>query len=292
MHDPKPPFFCSGTPKSGTTFLQRMLDAHPEVSCPSEQGFSEIFKNLRAFYAGYNDMLKILDRRTGGQGIRPVSPQAVERIFACHLQVLAEDAAQGKPRYGLNDNIVHLNVQRFQHMFPAAKIIRIVRNPIDRAISIWHHNERVHQTDHMPALYDKFMHDTGGTLEGCIVRLAQREAKELTTFLDVVAGNPNVLIIRYEDFSQNRAAELKRLYGFLGAKTPPPLLKRLADQGAIGTMASASNNKEFFRGGGRTDYGAGIVAPEVCRQAMAIMAQPMQRLGYDLLPWQLPDAGC
>ena len=85
MHDPKPPFFCSGTPKSGTTFLQRMLDAHPEISCPSEQGTSEIAKNLRAFYVGYNDMLKIRDRRTGGQGIRPVSPQAVERIFAWHL---------------------------------------------------------------------------------------------------------------------------------------------------------------------------------------------------------------
>lgn len=72
-----------------------MLDAHPEISCPSEQLTRELAKNLRKCSAAYNECFTIADDRTGGQGVRPISKQAVERIFACHVQVMAEDTAQG-----------------------------------------------------------------------------------------------------------------------------------------------------------------------------------------------------
>lgn len=144
----KPPFFCFGSPKSGTTFLQRMLDAHPQISCPSQQLTSELAKNLQQFYAAYNEGLAIADDRTGGQGVRPISKQAVERIFACHVQVMAKDSAQGKPIFGLSDNALGLNIGKFLRMFPTAKFICIVRNPVDRGVSLRRYN---HEVQKIPA---------------------------------------------------------------------------------------------------------------------------------------------
>jgi hypothetical protein len=284
----KPPFFCFGSPKSGTTFLQRMLDVHPEISCPSEQLTSELAKNLQQFYAAYNEGLAIADDRTGGQGVQPISKQAVERIFACHVQVMAEDTAQGKPIFGLSDNALGLNIGKFLPMFPTAKFIRIVRNPVDRGVSLWRYNHEVHKNTGNEVFFAKFMEASAGTVEGCILHYAALDAEDLRNFIAAVGDNPNVLIIRYEDFSQARLAGLKQIYEFLGAETSPQLLEELAVQGQIGTMAQVSKNKAFFSGGGRTDFGGNRISPEIRRQALEIMKDPMQRLGYDLSA--LPEA--
>ena len=36
-------FFCFGYPKSGTTYLQMLLESHPELSCPAEHKLYVLF---------------------------------------------------------------------------------------------------------------------------------------------------------------------------------------------------------------------------------------------------------
>ena len=40
-----PNFFCGGPPKSGTTFLQRILDSHPDIGCSSEDDLVHCLKS-------------------------------------------------------------------------------------------------------------------------------------------------------------------------------------------------------------------------------------------------------
>jgi hypothetical protein len=285
MINPAAPFFCSGLAKSGTTFLQMMLDAHPQISCPSEHAFGTVIEYLNAFYHAYNEGLELLARRTGGQKPRAVSKNAIQQMFVMHLRVMAKDASQGKPIFGLNDNTVLQNYALFAKMLPQAKFLFIVRNPIDRALSLWDHNHRLYEIEKSDA-HLRFLKSSDGTLDGSVIDHASHDAKRLTTFLDAVGDNQNALIIKYEDLSHDRVTGLGRIYDFLGATTAPDVLQRIAAEGDIGTMAKASNSQAFFSGGGRTDFGGNKISPETRRQALQIIAGPMQRLGYDLSPWQ------
>ena len=48
-------FFVCGAPKSGTTWLQRLLDAHPQVACAGEGHFIERFTApLSQLVSSYN----------------------------------------------------------------------------------------------------------------------------------------------------------------------------------------------------------------------------------------------
>ena len=128
----------------------------------------------------------------------------------------------------------------------------------------------------------RFLKNSDGTLDGSVIDHASHDAKRLTTFLDAVGDNQNALIIKYEDLSHDRVTGLGWIYDFLGATTAPDVLQRIAAKGDIGTMAKASNSQAFFNGGGRTDFGGNKISPETLRQALQIIAGPMQRLGYDL----------
>ena len=41
-----PNFFCGGPPKSGTTFLQRILDSHPDIGCSSEDDLQKLLNSF------------------------------------------------------------------------------------------------------------------------------------------------------------------------------------------------------------------------------------------------------
>jgi len=57
--------FCTGTPKSGTTFLQMILNNHPEVSCPAEHYlFDLLTEKLPKFLENYNKSIIFIDKVT------------------------------------------------------------------------------------------------------------------------------------------------------------------------------------------------------------------------------------
>ena len=65
-------FFVGGAPKSGTTWLQKALDAHPEIMCSGEGHF------LDKFALNLNEMIKDYNK---------------------HQAVVAQNVYQGKPYY-------------------------------------------------------------------------------------------------------------------------------------------------------------------------------------------------
>src|SRR3546814_13173344 len=57
-------FIVTGVTKSGTTWLQRMLDSHPEIACGGESKLNVLLTQLGPALRGYNDALTKTNDKT------------------------------------------------------------------------------------------------------------------------------------------------------------------------------------------------------------------------------------
>lgn len=144
----QPPFFVVGAQRSGTTMLRLMLNAHPDVAVPFESGF------LVKFYWGchrYGDLgvpanaarlladisdhpyakkARLVEDREAILD-RPIRNYAdmVDAIFGAYA------AARGKSRWGDKTPTYVTDVDVLRAVFPRCKIIHLVRDGRDVAIS-------------------------------------------------------------------------------------------------------------------------------------------------------------
>jgi hypothetical protein len=139
------PFFVFGLPKSGTTWLQMLLDAHPSVSCPSEHQLSFLLEALPKLVNDYNFVLREIDRRTVRQGATLLDQADLHAITRAFIEVCIASGARRKQGAiaGIKDNTAATHLALFRELFPAARYLCIVRDPRDAMISSWHHNSRV-----------------------------------------------------------------------------------------------------------------------------------------------------
>ena len=79
-------FFCFGPPKSGTTFLQRTLNLHPDISCSSEHQFDFLLNQFQKVLEQYDHLRKVIDTRTGGQGVIPLSEVVRLKLFKVMIE--------------------------------------------------------------------------------------------------------------------------------------------------------------------------------------------------------------
>ncbi len=135
-----PVFFVGGLPRSGTTWLQQMLNAHPELVCMGESHYiNDLVPKILEVIKGFNE------RRANSVGtwattvegfavrhMRPVLQSAFASLVSANLD--------GRPADGLvaigektPDNLMHL--QRLWAIYPDARFVHIIRDPRDGAIS-------------------------------------------------------------------------------------------------------------------------------------------------------------
>jgi hypothetical protein len=274
-------FLCFGYPKSGTTFLQRMLDLHPQVSCPAEQSFSTLTRCIENDARAYNEALKIVDRRTGGQGAPVWSKNTSDRVFAAIIRALAKDFAKGKSIYGLNDNSVAQQPKFYDEILDRPRMIAIFRNPVDQALSAWRHNARLAQEEpHMASVHLGNLQNREGTVEGYVMKLSGEFVGWVNRYFAYVGDRPNFLTLRYESLVEDKQNELLRLFQFVGADASASVLETIVVNSSKERMASRSKRPEFFGVGGRRSEVN--VSPAVRERALAVAARGLERLGYDV----------
>ena len=270
MRDPD--FLCFGLPKSGTTMLQRMLDMHPQVSCPHEQDFIYLARMMAAVKTGYNDILAKVDALTGAQGARPYSDALWMGVLRDALCRMAREAAGEKPIAGLSDNGVAQTLGLFSGLLPGAKLILVVRHPLDRALSSWAHNHRMAarqgNRDHL-----KPMEKAGG-LGGWIELSARRFVEHLEDAQKLNLGT-RLLILRYEQVIADRRAALQRIYAHVGARADAALLDDLTVRSGRAAMKATSGDPEFY-GSGKAPAAPDGAAERVER----IAGETLARVGY------------
>ncbi|MEC9389500.1 MAG: sulfotransferase [Myxococcota bacterium] len=108
------PVFIVGIPRSGTTLLEQMLDAHPDVHGAGER--AELAMIAEALPAG------------------PLTTDTLDRFARLYLErikPLAPNAQRITDK--MPDNVLHLGLAG--RLFPAARVIHCVRDPADAGLS-------------------------------------------------------------------------------------------------------------------------------------------------------------
>ena len=136
-------FFVGGAPRSGTTWLQQMLDAHPRVSCQGEGLFGkQLAEPLDALLGARATALAAKNgdifRHTGGYRL-PTHDDAQLLLGTAILQNLSQQPGSQDCRAigeKTPENVFFF--PRLKQLFPAAKFIGIARDPRDVLASAWH----------------------------------------------------------------------------------------------------------------------------------------------------------
>jgi hypothetical protein len=228
MAAPPMPFIV-GAPRSGTTLLRLMLDAHSAVAIPAETHF--LFEAVRLESRG-NPLRRELydtivharqwnDFHLEGAGLWEelcrIQPFDLSSGIRCFYRMYAERF--GKRRYGEKTPMYGTLISVLSELLPEARFIHLIRDGRDVVVSnveVWWGN-RANVAD-----YAKWWLD------------AVREIRRQGT------GRANYLELRYEDLVEKPEETLKSACEFLDLSFEPAMLNyyraaagRLAEMGDI-----------------------------------------------------------
>lgn len=218
------PIFVVGAPRSGTTLVERMLDAHPAIAILDELVFFDHILALRREIPQLDtpqrrerffQLLPQLDHVRFWRGLDPVLARVREeleqagaraswQLFYLLLMKRAAEA-RGKRRYGEKTpwNVRHLAT--IVRWFPDARIVHVVRDPRAQVAS----RRQLPRSSH-----DVLTHAVKWRLD---VDLGRR----------ALARWPrpaNVIEVRYEDLLAEPEAQLKRICQAVGEPFDPTML--------------------------------------------------------------------
>jgi hypothetical protein len=205
-------FFIVGEPKSGTTALAQFLGEHPEigVSDPKEPDYFATDKQAEC--DAYH------------HGKHPYFPVRTEEQYAAGFAKLADKRlwGEGSTLY-VSSTEAPKNIARHN---PDAKIIIMLRNPVDFVNSLHQHLVGIateDEPDLLKALAKEPARRAGRELAKrtrCPSDLFYRQRAEYSTQIkryQTVFPDKQILILTAEEFRADNAAVYKQVLAFLGA---------------------------------------------------------------------------
>jgi hypothetical protein len=252
------PIIAYGAPRSGTTYLEQVLNAHPEVFISHE---TRVFAWLyHAMELTNDDRLVANDRWIFVEHLREVFPD-VMRGFYRKLAPNIRYWGDKNPHYA--DPFNHGTLELIADLFPGSRFIHIIRDGRDVVSSLmrkrsgegkpWVSFEQAHHTWER---HTRLGRDFGHSLP------------------------PNRYIeLRYEDLVADDLAVAGRLFGFLGLEVDPAVVAFCESQRRERTPFK-DPTRDLGRGIAASDWST-LFSPEEQARSLALIGPPLVRYGYE-----------
>ncbi len=229
MEHPLPNFFVVGAVKAGTTALHLFLDQHPQVyMSPVKETnfFSQADMKAEHFNRDYrHDVRFNLEEYLSGPMDRKIHIANIERWE--DYRRLFRDAA-GQRAIGEASNSYLLcpsSAAAIAARFPEARILMMLRNPVERVWSQYMMNLRLGKTLRQD-LIGEFEADSSLAVQGWGVSHNYCElgmyAGQLQRFYDHFPRE-QVHVLLYDDYRVDPAGTLRAIFSFLGVDPDAPL---------------------------------------------------------------------
>jgi hypothetical protein len=278
----KPMFFVCGVVKSGTTWLQKLLDAHPEVSCSGEGHFVDrlapfLFKSLD----GYDRMMSDNSLRVFGKPSDFTFARDGDRLYLLASAVLlllqAQPGAREAKTVGEKtpDNI--RRIELLSRLFPSARFLHIVRDGRDGAISCWRHNLR---------LFPEPTRRRFASIDEFAVAYAESWVREVPVAAGFGEREPARLhTLRYEDLVADPATALRDAFAFLEVDADAALLRKICAAASFerlsgGRRRGQEDPQSFYRKGEPGEWREALDEPTK-QQFWDKAGAWLTRFGYD-----------
>jgi len=314
-----PVFFVTGLGKSGTSWLMRTLDGHPEILCKGEgrffaagwrranfdpEGTQALASSL--YYAlTHSEYLRFWVERSvwAREGDAARHLDNLTRLVTEHF-LLGQLRKTNKKIVGDKSPLLDTDfIEEVARVYPEARVIHIIRDGRDQAVSMLHHvwNRSTDQggvQTLMPGEFErreiyrqdpkKLMQTGEGMFTEERLRGAARSwnarvgktAQDGPTLL-----GPNYTEVRYEDLLERPDEEVGRLAGFLGADTSEKAVHRAVGSASFeklsrGRERGQEDTSSFYRKGIAGDWKNHFTARD--RQIYKEEAgELLIRLGYE-----------
>ena len=251
--------FVSGSPKSGTTWLQKTLDAHPAIACAGEGHFVEQIVNpMVRLLRGYNDKLRQVDERVF-QGKAPYQPLDEKEIVQIARELVIKLMLRQQPPTGiswLGDKTPRYTegLKELRILFPGARFIHIVRDPRDVAVSRLFHARRAGYEDALTAGTATYYEMVTNAATSWALHNGNVE-----TFAAATSRNAAILQrVRYEDMLADFDGVVSGLFAFLGVDNGPSVVASVREATDFERLSGRKQGDEdpasFFRKGIAGDW--------------------------------------
>lgn len=272
-----------GSPRSGTTLLRRLLNAHPSIGSPPET-------NLLSAAARFIEEVPM----AGGVTIGVLSGLAfsgfetqdtLERLREFIFGFFREIAkGSGKPVWAEKSGFDSFHVDGVQRICTdKVRYVCISRHPLDTICSI------KELTDKMGVFLPE-LHEYVRTYPSLLEAFAHAWKDLNDRLLRLADENPDtVFSLRYEDLVSDPAPILERLFSFLGmpVDVEPILAEGLGSQDAVGLGDWKTYQKRTIDASSVGRW-ASLDDWTVARLA-SIVGPTMERLGYEHIEADAPD---
>jgi hypothetical protein len=201
--------FVVGVPRSGTTLLRLMLDAHPELAIPHETHFlpsllREPPDSREAFFRRVTEFSTWKDLSTPQElfwdALCRLEPFDVIEGVRAFYRLYA--GLRGKSRWGDKSPPYCLHIETIQRALPEARFIHILRDGRDVAVSL------------RPLWFAP-----GTSMQS----LAAQWVEQITEARRQGQGKPFYLEVRYEDLIAQPEREMQRICRFVDLRYDPAM---------------------------------------------------------------------
>lgn len=237
-------FFVGGLPRSGTTWVQKLIESHPSAKCLGESHFfNDLFPNA------YSALVEYSKRREQGVATWAPTVKGFDLEYVRHVlrvsfftlvaknldtKLPSEIAAIGEKT---PENVTNLDKIKF--LFPDARLIHVIRDPRDGAVSGY---------ARFRSKLDK------GMTQAEYAKAYGKGWVERITKVRHESKRQNYYEIQYENLIKNSNDEVRKLFVFLGLPATPQIVEASVAECSFEKLSGGRNRgdadpQSHFRSG-------------------------------------------